>query len=434
MSNLKVWKFIFTYFLGWRLILLFVTFYGLNLLPSINDIDYFMRWANWDGGHFRGIAENGYLNPFQVAFFPLYPILIKVVMFFGLNSFWAGFFISQISTLIALFYFYKLLLLDYDLNTVHKGIFVLLAFPTSFYLGTVYSEGLFLALVTSSFYYARKNNWILAAGLASLSAITRLVGLATIVAVASEYFFQNQKSLNLASILKKRINRVIAYLILFNLIFFYLNGFLINKINLVTLGVLISTAQLLGQITVWVTFTTFGYFLIKMTNLKKLVTLPALWLILSIVPFLTFSFHLYQTQGDALAYLTHQKNWGRQLGFPWEVYVNNFNYFTTFGFFRTGIVNQTLLEFIFGLIFAIGFFISLFKLRYSYSIYYGLSIILPMSTNTLAAIHRYALVLFPLMIIIASIKNKQLFNLWLIFSLVLLGILSVMFINGYWVA
>lgn len=434
MSNLKIWKFILTYFLGWRLILLFVTFYGLNLLPSTNGLDYFIRWANWDGGHFRGIAENGYLHPFQVAFFPLYPILIKAVMFFGLNSFWAGFLISQISTLLALFYLYKLLLLDYDLTTVQRGILALLAFPTSFYLGTVYSEGLFLALVTSSFYYARKNNWVLAATLAGLSAITRLVGLAVIVAVASEYFFQNQKGVNLGLILKKRINRIIIYLILFNLIFFYLNGFLRGKIDLVTLGVLISTAQLLGQITVWAGLITFGYFLIKMISLKKILTPPTFWLILSFVPFFIYSFYLYQTQGDTLAFLTHQANWGRQLSFPWEVFVNNFNYFTTFGFFRAGIVNQTLLEFIFGLIFAVFFFISLFNLRYSYTIYYGLSIILPMSTNTLVAIHRYALVLFPLMIIIATIKNKQLFNLWLIFSLVLLGILSVMFINGYWVA
>lgn len=434
MSNLKIWKLILTYFLGWRLILLFVTFYGLNLLPSTNDLDYFIRWANWDGGHFRGIAENGYLHPFQVAFFPLYPILIKAIMFIGLNSFWAGFLISHLSTLLALFYFYKLLLLDYDLTTAHKGILVLLAFPTSFYLGTVYSEGLFLALVTSSFYYARKNNWILATSLAGLSTITRLVGLAVVVAVASEYFFKNQKSIDLGSILKKRINRVIAYLILFNLIFFYLNGFLRSKIDLVALGVLITTAQLLGQITIWASLATFIYFLIRMTNLKKILTLPSFWLLLSTIPFLIYSYYLYHTQGDPLAFLTYQANWGRRLSFPWEVFVNNSNYFTTFGFFKTGIVNQTLLEFIFGLIFAAGFFISLFKLRYSYTIYYGLSIILPMSTNTLAAIHRYALVLFPLMIIIASIKNKQIFNLWLIFSLMFLGILSVMFINGYWVA
>jgi hypothetical protein len=34
--------------------------------------------ANWDGQHFLQIAEKGYLLPYQLAFFPLYPILIKI--------------------------------------------------------------------------------------------------------------------------------------------------------------------------------------------------------------------------------------------------------------------------------------------------------------------------------------------------------------------
>ena len=61
-------KYIFLLFIGWQLGLLLVTFFGFSSIPHLGDVhnevfyptsgtDYWIRWANWDGGHFRGIAE-----------------------------------------------------------------------------------------------------------------------------------------------------------------------------------------------------------------------------------------------------------------------------------------------------------------------------------------------------------------------------------------
>lgn len=164
--------------------LLFITFFGLSTFPSPTDLDYWIRWANWDGGHFRGIAENGYL-PEQSVFFPLYPMLIKFLMFFNIPSFWGGLIISNIATILSLFFLYKL--------AGKKAVFALLIFPTSFFLGAVYSESLFLAVTLASFYFAQKKAWGLSSIFVSLSIATRLVGLATILAILAEYLLTNKK-------------------------------------------------------------------------------------------------------------------------------------------------------------------------------------------------------------------------------------------------
>lgn len=162
--------------------LLFITFLGLSTFPSPIDLDYWIRWANWDGGHFRGIAENNYL-PQQTVFFPLYPMLIKFLMFFNIPSLWGGLIISNFATILALFFLYKLVLLDFSDKIAKRAVFALLIFPTSFYLGAVYSESLFLLLTLSSFYFMRTNKIFWAAILGTGTLATRLAGIAVFFAL-----------------------------------------------------------------------------------------------------------------------------------------------------------------------------------------------------------------------------------------------------------
>lgn len=183
-SNLQIFKYCLVLFLGWRVALILITILGIQFFPNNINFDYWLRWANWDGGHFRGIAENNYL-PQQTVFFPLYPMLIKFLMFFNISSLWGGLIISNISAIFSLFFLYKL--------AGKKAIFALLIFPTSFYLGAVYSESLFLAVTLASFYFARKKSWGLSSIFAGLSVATRLVGLATILAIFVEYLLTNKK-------------------------------------------------------------------------------------------------------------------------------------------------------------------------------------------------------------------------------------------------
>ncbi len=167
---------------------------------KILDKLFLAPWANFDGIHYLFIAGNGYTNNF--GFFPFYPISIKTLaIIFGANTpfdlayFFSGFLISNIALFLSLVVFYKLLTLDYKEKTAKQGVLALLAFPTSFFLGSLYSESLFLLFLFLSFYFARKKRWPLANLFAVLLTLTRLVGIFIFPVLLYEYFKVNKHPL-----------------------------------------------------------------------------------------------------------------------------------------------------------------------------------------------------------------------------------------------
>jgi len=210
-KNLSILKYCLLLFLGWKAALLFITYFGLSTFPQIdpytqklsfadNTTDYWFRWSNWDGGHFRGIVENNYL-PEQTVFFPFYPLLMKILNIVGLDITFAGLLISHLSLIASLFFLYKLTLLDFPEKVAKRAIFALLIFPTSFYLGTVYSESLFLAVTLACFYFARTQKTVLSSFFAAASIATRLAGLATFAAVLGDHLLAQGKNFNFRKIL-----------------------------------------------------------------------------------------------------------------------------------------------------------------------------------------------------------------------------------------
>jgi len=63
----------------WRL-LLFIPLLFLQYLPKPQDLRYFgiSPWANFDGDHYLAIAMHGY-DASVARFFPLYPMIIKII-------------------------------------------------------------------------------------------------------------------------------------------------------------------------------------------------------------------------------------------------------------------------------------------------------------------------------------------------------------------
>lgn len=444
MKNLDIFKYVLSYYFGWILILSLVTFFGLSTIPHYDkpyhlkfadsSTEYWIGWANWDGGHFRGIAENGYLHPFQVVFFPLYPLLIKALMFLGIHSLWAGLIISQISTLAALFYLFKLAQLDYPEDIAKKSIFLILAFPTSFYLSALYSESLFLALALASFYFARNKKWWLASILAGLSTVTRLAGIAVIVAIAFEYYLKNVPKFKFEYLWKKFIFRLIFYATLVTALFEGLKNLFFENKFWVGLGVGITLTYFINEFIFILISLIVVQFLAKYGSWRKIFTYETLWFISSLIPLILYMFYLKQTQGDFLAFVNYENHWDRVLTYPWQAPINFYNNLASSNFFVVGITHQILIEFLFFIFFLIIFILSLYKQRFSYNIYFGLSIIIPITSGTLEAIHRYALVIFPIILALANIKYQIVYKLWIILSLVFLGIFSVLFFNSYWVS
>ncbi|MCX6706189.1 MAG: hypothetical protein NTV24_03765, partial [Candidatus Woesebacteria bacterium] len=128
-------------------------------------------WANFDGEHYLAIAKEGY-HLAEQAFFPLYPLLIK---FFGGGA-WSGLFISNTAFFLALVGLYKLLRIDYCVKVAKLAVILLLIFPTSFYFGAVYTESIFLCFVVWSFYFYRKENYLLSGILGAFASATRVIG------------------------------------------------------------------------------------------------------------------------------------------------------------------------------------------------------------------------------------------------------------------
>lgn len=177
---MKLYPSITLKFIVWLIALLIISFFGFSNFPqSQNGKPAFLdNLANWDGGHYVGIAKYGYSEKFQYAFFPLYPILINLASKITGNFITAAILISMGASFLALHILFELISLDYTKKLAEKSLDFLLFFPAAFYLTVAYSEGLFLFLTAAAFLFARKHKLLLATLFAALASGTRLVGLA----------------------------------------------------------------------------------------------------------------------------------------------------------------------------------------------------------------------------------------------------------------
>jgi Gpi18-like mannosyltransferase len=157
----------------------------------------YQMWAHFDSGFYAGIARRGYpVGPHALdgmsywAFFPLYPIAIKLLMWpmgvTGNHAVIAGIIVSNISSLVACIYLYKLAKWEFDSKTAQRAVLYMLIYPMGFYLSAVYSEGLFMALSIGCIYHARKRQWLRASILGGLAAFTRPQGIFLTLVVAWE--------------------------------------------------------------------------------------------------------------------------------------------------------------------------------------------------------------------------------------------------------
>ncbi len=144
-------------------------------------------WGRWDAVHYLTIATQGY-SGIEPAFFPLYPLLIRLVGSLVGNHLIAGILISNASFFFGLLFLYKLLEHEYDRTVARRAIFYVSIFPTAIYFSAVYTESLFFMLTVASFYYMRAQRWWLAGAIGFFAALTRAEGLLLVLPFAIEWF------------------------------------------------------------------------------------------------------------------------------------------------------------------------------------------------------------------------------------------------------
>lgn len=157
---------------------------------SWNIIDLHNRW---DAAWYLDIAEKGYYlrgegKQANVVFFPLYPLLVRLIGYLtGGNLVLAGWIVSSLFLALAVAMLTRLTQEFHPgLDPARPALF-LLVFPTAFYLNAVYSESLFLFLSLCVVFFALKRNFVMAGVCAALASATRVAGVFLFVVLLVEF-------------------------------------------------------------------------------------------------------------------------------------------------------------------------------------------------------------------------------------------------------
>ena len=378
---------ILKYFFLWRVALFIIAASALLLIPvfgarfpytdRVLTITHLPPWiwgfGNFDGVHYLRIAQDGYKALASQAFFPLYPILIKILAWFvpkvpNLNVsfyvdpayFYSAFTLSHAFFAAALYFFYRLLNLDFKDRVSRKAILLLLVFPTAFYFGAIYTESLFLFLAVTAIYLVRTKKYLPAALFVALASLTRVIGVLLIFVYVTE-LYRDQKW---------------------------------------------SKGALLG-----------------------LLILP-----LGIVAYMAY---LNATLGDPLYFLHTQPVFGADRAgsiilLP-QVFYRYFKILTTINPTTWPFFNAVL-ELCFTVVpLAVVLFLYK-KMRLSYWIFTLAVLLLPTLTGTLSSMPRYVLMAFLALPYITSLLNRKVYVVMLVIMAIFQAILLALFVRGYWVA
>ena len=208
----QVWREAVLPYLGTRLIVLVIgllsVYYILPVLASNPRLPTFaaqgswpqslwLMWNRFDSGFYLDIARHGYWPASTLhertdwVFYPLYPLLIAGLgrLFGGSSDAFgiAGVLIANLAGVGMIIYFYLLVHRELGQKVAARAILYLALFPLAFFLSAIYTESLLLCLSIAAIYYARRQRWWLAGVCGGLAALTRLQGMALVVPLGWEY-------------------------------------------------------------------------------------------------------------------------------------------------------------------------------------------------------------------------------------------------------
>lgn len=187
-------KLLLLVFLAWRALDNWIIYLAGKIVPYLGFFPYphelfnfgldhvSSSLANFDGIHYALIAHRGAYEQWEQAYFPLYPLLIRILNPIFNNEIITGLVISNLSFFVGLIILFKLFKTKTG-NNQYWLILFLLIFPTSFFFGAVYTEGLFFLLFILSLYFLRQKKYWLVGLSAILTSLTRLIGVFLVIPI-----------------------------------------------------------------------------------------------------------------------------------------------------------------------------------------------------------------------------------------------------------
>ena len=164
------------------------------LLPALHPFHRHLQghgWANsfgwWDGWWYVGIARRGYqfFRPGRqspVAFFPVYPMVMRYLAAFVGGPLRAGFLVSLASGLGTAVLFHRWCTAKLGGPKARLAVLLLLLYPFAFYLmGAVYADALFIFATLAAFLALEDDRPVLAGVAALVATATRPVGAAVVL-------------------------------------------------------------------------------------------------------------------------------------------------------------------------------------------------------------------------------------------------------------
>lgn len=343
------------------------------------DSDWYVRIANQGYGHREATA----------AFWPLYPTLLSAGHHVtGLSAGTIGVIISNTLFLAALICLFRYVGMVYGQPVARRAIWIAALSPFAFFFSAAYTESLFLLLSVGAITLALANRWTPAALLVVLASLTRSSGVLLL--------------LPLAIVLIRQRGR--------------------NPANWWTTGIQLIAAGLAP---------------------------------------IAFAVHLDRIRGDPLLMVRVQERWGRTSAMPWETLADAVH--RMHGIYATGRhgcnpgfssaafrtcqaslqLNAQDISDDLSFVFTVGCLlivpIAFLRLRLWDSSYYAAGLVLPLLAPTpldpLASMGRYALVLFPVYVVLAMLLSRRaMFLIALLLSaLAMMGALAL-FAQGYFIA
>jgi len=181
-----------------------IAYVSVSVIPDAQATIYHLRGtenrlldvfgSRWDTGFYVSIAEEGYryegVELPSVAFFPMLPLLMRLLMPLVGDAVVAGILISNLALLGATIVLYRAVLDEWDAAVAERTVWYLSVFPASLFGSAIYTESLFLLTAIGASLLARRGRWFGAGLVGIAAALTRMHGALVAVLLAGEWWRQ----------------------------------------------------------------------------------------------------------------------------------------------------------------------------------------------------------------------------------------------------
>ena len=156
--------------------------------------------SNWDGPNYLSIEQHGYTSVTQTNFFPLYPLitrLVNVVISSPLDSALA---VAWLSFVGAIYFYLRIIKLIFAVKAnseALRGVLLFILFPTAVFFLATYTESLFAFLALGAICHTLRKNYLPAALFLLLVTATHVTGVFVLALVAMMLLEQRAKIISL---------------------------------------------------------------------------------------------------------------------------------------------------------------------------------------------------------------------------------------------